>query len=282
MGDRPSLCHSLPVPIFDLSGLTDEKVVQEYRLSHPFPHATFTDVVRLDPEEVVAAFPDNDWDGWADRSSKFQPGKSSCRDISVMPLLLARMIHELSDPPFLRALSAMIGIDNLLPDPFLEGGGLQWTGPGGKLLPHTDFHLHPQLKLYRRANVLLFLNPDWKPGNGGELCLFNLGDEKPAARYEPRFGTCVAFTTDHRSVHGVNAISEGSPMRRSIALYYYTVEPAEVFSGDRRTWWYDPDASSERSVATRARLAAMKTALRASKTLTRLAYRVDPQKPELI
>jgi hypothetical protein len=270
------------VPIFDLSGLTDEKAVEQYRRGRPFPHAVFTDFVQLDPYEVVAAFPDPDWDGWADRSSKFQPGKSSCRDIGVMPPLLARMIHELSEPAFLRALSTLIGIDNLLPDPFLEGGGLQWTGPGGRMLPHTDFHLHLRLKLYRRANVLLFLNPDWKPGNGGELCLFNLGDERPAVRYEPRFGTCIAFTTDHRSVHGVNAISEGAEMRRSIALYYYTVEPADVFSGDRRTWWYDPEGSEVRSAATRARLVAMKTALRASNALTRLAYRVDPQKPELV
>jgi 2OG-Fe(II) oxygenase superfamily len=270
------------VPIFDLSGFTDEKAAEEYRLARPFPHAMFTDVVRLDPEEVVAAFPDKSWEGWADRSSKFQPGKSSCRDIGVMPPLLARMIHELSEPAFLRALSTLIGIDNLLPDPFLEGGGLQWTGPGGKLLPHTDFHNHPRMPLYRRANVLLFLNPDWEPGDGGELCLFNLGEEAPAARYEPRFGTCIAFTTDHRSVHGVTAISEGAHMRRSIALYYYTVESAEVFSGDRSTWWYDPEAPVERSPATRARLAAMKTALKASRTLTRLAYRVDPQKPELV
>ncbi len=270
------------MPIFDISSITDEQMVKRYRLARPFPHAMFTDFVRADPEEIVAAFPAEDWEGWADRSSKFQPGKSSCRDIGVMPPLLARMIHELSEPDFLQALSKLTGIDNLLPDPFLDGGGLQWSGPGGKLLPHTDFHNHRWIRLYRRANLLLFLNPDWKPGDGGELCLFNLGDEKPAALYEPRFGTCVIFTTDHRSVHGVSALSEGAGMRRSIALYYYTVEPAEIFSGDRRTYWYDPEAPSEQSALTKARLATMKTALRASRTLTRLAYRVDPQKPELV
>ncbi len=276
------LCHSLPVPLFDLSGLTDEQVVERYRLARPFPHAMFPDFVRADPEEVVAAFPAQDWEGWADRSSKFQPGKSSCRDIAALPPLLARMIHELSEPAFLRAASTLTGIDNLLPDPFLEGGGLQWSGPGGKLLPHTDFHLHPRIPLFRRVNLLLFLNPDWKPGSGGELCLFQLGDDEPAVRFEPRFGTCAIFTTDHRSVHGVSALSEDAHMRRSIALYYYTVESAEVFSGDRHTYWYDPDAPADRSATTRARLAAMKTALRASRTLTRLAYRVDPQKPELV
>ena len=199
-----------------------------------------------------------------------------------MPPLMRDLILQLSGPRFLRALSTVTGIDGLLPDPFLEGGGLQYTESGGKLLPHTDFHHHPRLRLFRRLNVLLYLNPDWQPDHGGELLLFNLGSDRPAVVVPPCFGTCVVFATDHRSVHGVRPLM-GSAQRRSIALYYYTIEDTDVFSGDRRTYWYPPRKEAEKAdVVGRARLKTMQTVLRASKLLTRLAYRIDPQKPDLV
>jgi hypothetical protein len=269
------------VTLFDLDRLEDPALIGHYRLAEPFPHVVLEDFARAAGADVVGAFPDLDWDGWSDRSSPFQPNKRSCRDIDRIPPLLAQMIHELSAPRFLRAISALTGIANMLPDPFLEGGGIQCTTAGGKLAPHTDFHLPPTLRLFRRANVLVFLNPEWKPGDGGELGLFNLGDDVPVVSVAPRFGTCVIFTTDHRSVHGVSPVAETAAPRRSIALYYYTVEPAEVFSGDRRTYWYGPPDNPDRTATERARLAAMKGALRGAKLLTRIAYRVDPQRPDL-
>jgi hypothetical protein len=267
---------------FDLERLKEPtlaSLVSTYRLAEPFPHIVLEDFVVASPEEVVSAFPDADWEGWTDRSHQFQPGKWSCRDIAAMPPLLMGMIHELSDPPFLRVLTELTAIEKLLPDPFLEGGGLQWTQAGGKLSPHTDFHNHPTLPLYRRMNALVFLNPDWKPSDGGELCMFNMGDEWPVVVVPPRYGTCVIFTTDHRSVHGVRPISSTAGRRRSIALYYYTVEPPEVFSGDRNTYWYEPTATPLPTRAERVRLGAMKAALNGSKLLAKIAYRVDPQHP---
>jgi hypothetical protein len=125
------------------------------------------------------------------------------------------------------------------------------------------------------------LNPDWRDQDGGELGLFALGSEQPTVLVPPRFGTCVLFTTDHRSVHGVTPIAPSFPMRRSIALYYYSVESSDVFSGDRRTYWYEPGRSADATSVDRARLLVMKASLRASKALTELAYRVDPQHPTL-
>lgn len=262
-------------------GAAGQRLAAQFRAADPFPHVVLTDVVGGDAEETVGAFPDQSWSGWASRASEHQPGKWSCRDIDVMPSLLRDLILSLSGPRFLRALSNLTSIEGLLPDPYLEGGGLQYSEEGGKLLPHTDFHYHPSLRLFRRVNVLLYLNPDWRPADGGELVLFNLGDERPSVVVPPRFGTCVIFTTDHRSVHGVNPLT-GSGQRRSIALYYYTIDDSEIFSGDRRTYWYPPEKHTHDDVGSRARLKVMQSALRASKALTRIAYRVDPQKPDLV
>jgi hypothetical protein len=140
------LWHSAVVPLFDierLEGPAGAAMAEQYRVAEPFPHVVLPDFIDADAAAIVGAFPDQSWSGWADRSSRFQPGKSSCRDLSVMPSVLRELIYELSEPRFLRAVSSVIAIPNLLPDPFLEGGGLQWTGPGGKLLPHPDFPFCP-------------------------------------------------------------------------------------------------------------------------------------------
>ena len=275
--------------LFDLDRLVGERgssLASQYRLADPFPHVVLENFLEVDVDQVLGAFPDLDWAGWTDVAShseaaaRHQPGKRTCHDIERIPPLFQQMIYELSTPRFLRALSELVDIPNLLPDPFLEGGGIQCTTPGGKLVPHTDFHYPPVLKLFRRVNVLLFLNPDWKPGDGGELDLFALGDDTPRVTVAPQFGTSVIFTTDNRSVHGVESIAETANPRRSIALYYYTVEEAEVFSGDRGTYWYEPfESIADQGVASKGRIFVMRSALRASKAFTRLAYRMNPQHP---
>ncbi len=275
--------------LFDFDRLVGESgssLASQYRLAEPFPHVVLENTLEVAVDQVLSSFPDLEWDGWFDvaaqseSAAKHQPGKRSCHEIELIPPLFQQMIYELSAPRFLRALSELVGIPNLLPDPFLEGGGIQCTTPGGKLVPHTDFHYPPVLKLFRRVNVLVFLNPDWKPGDGGELDLFALGDDTPRVVVAPQYGTCVIFTTDNRSVHGVDTIAETANPRRSIALYYYTVEEAEVFSGDRGTYWYQPFESLEnQGVTSKGRLLVMKSAMRASKALTHLAYRMNPQHP---
>ena len=266
---------------YDLERLAEPSLAVGYRIAEPFPHVVLEDFVRVPEQEIADAFPGPEWEHWANRTSRFQPGKSSCRDIEAMPPTLRAMVHELGEPPFLRALCALTGIPHLLPDPYLQGGGLQWTGPGGELSRHTDFHFHRTLPLFRRANVLIFLSSGWKEGDGGELCLFNLGDDRAVVTIPPRFGTCAIFTTDHRSVHAVRPISASARPRQSIACFYYTVESAEIFSGDRRARWYVDD-ERDHTPMERARLLAMKTSMSASKTLVRVAYRIDPQRPDLV
>ena len=45
----------------------------------------------------------------------------------------------------------------------------------GFLKMHADFNWHKKLKLYRRLNVLIYLNKDWDPEWGGD---FRLGTKE--------------------------------------------------------------------------------------------------------
>ncbi len=263
-----------------LEGKAGEEHAEQFRVAEPFPHTVIEGILLDDAHELATAFPEPSWDGWASRTSSYQPGKWSCRDLDVMPQTMRDLIFELSEPRFLRALSHITSIDALLPDLYLQGGGLQCMDPGGKLTPHTDFYRHPTFRLFRRVNVLLYLNPTWDPDNGGELVLFDFGDGQPVVSIPPRFGTCAIFATDHRSVHGVQPLT-GALRRCSIALFYYTVDDVDVFSADRQAYWYPPGVWQQRDLTVRARLKARDSALKVAKVLTHAAYRVDPEKANL-
>src|SRR5205085_3553897 len=147
------------------------------------------------------------------------------------------VLDELQSGPFLQLLERITGIERLIPDPYLEGGGLHLSTGGGILAPHTDFHLYRRLGLYRRVNILVYLNPVWRPGDGGELELMHAKRPDNKVRIDPRWGRCVIFETSDISVHGfTNPVRQGA-VRRSLALYYYTSTEATVFSGDATTHW---------------------------------------------
>ena len=116
------------------------------------------------------------------------------------------------------------------------GRGLHVSGPGGTLTPHTDFHVIRGLSLFRRLNLLFYLNPDWSPENGGMLELWNKQQDRIEKSVSPTLGTCVLFKTNNESMHGFTTPVAGRN-RQSVALYYYTAEEAEDFSGDGATYW---------------------------------------------
>ncbi len=121
----------------------------------------------------------------------------------------------------------MIGIDHLIPDPSLEGGGLHQSGTGGFLNIHADFTVHPHnRKWQRRANILLYLNDNWSPEYGGDLELWSADMKECVERVTPVANRVLIFTTDGTSFHG-----HPEPMRcpkgvsrRSLALYYFSIE----------------------------------------------------------
>ncbi len=205
---------------------------------------------------------------------QYQPGKLSCSDARLMPPLLRDLIQDLSQPPFLRFLEQVTGIPRLLPDPYLEGGGLHASGPGATLTPHTDFHVSTRLGLYRQVNVLLYLNPGWRREYGGALELFDGEPLAPVRSVVPAWGRMVIFRTDDRSPHGFTRPITDGRFRRSIALYYYTASESQGFAGDTSTYWKTHgDTSTSRR---RMRLAGYHALLTGSRALSMLAHRCNP------
>ncbi len=116
---------------------------------------------------------------------------------------------------------------NLYSDPGLNGGGLHIMGKGGKLNPHLDYVIHPKLNIKRKFNLIIFLTPNWKDKNGGELCFFTKNKKNKNIPGEivkkilPKFNRAVLFDTSMYSWHAVSRILTTNA-RKSIATYYLT------------------------------------------------------------
>jgi len=247
----------------------------EFEHAQPFPHLVLEKFLNQTPVELAGSFPAPDWPHWHKREDFYQSGKMYCRDTDVIPSPILSIFHELSSPPFLKVLESVTGIEGLIPDPYYDGGGLHCSGPAGVLMPHTDFHYADRLRLYRRLNLLLYLNPEWDASWGGCLELWEKGSQRPAKVVAPNWGTCVIFRTDDQSVHGFSTPIEAGHWRCSIALYYYTSREAARFSGDAFTYWQQ---HGKQSGMNRLRLRWSQLLTRAAHRLSSIAHRANPNK----
>lgn len=133
----------------------------------------------------------------------------------------ADFIRQLNGQKFLDQMEDMTGIEGLIADPELKGGGLHEIPPGGFLKMHVDFNWHPRLQAVRKLNLLLYLNEEWKWN--GDLILSPDGTER-ATSIAPIFNRCVVFPTTETSWHGHPDPLRAPRSRKSIALYYYVKE----------------------------------------------------------
>lgn len=129
-------------------------------------------------------------------------------------------LGALMSEDFCADLSRLTGIEDLVPDPNLLGGGLHMIAPGGWLNVHADFNWSARLRGVRRVNLLLYLNRDWKWN--GELLLTD-GDKNVFHKIAPIFNRCVIFNTTEESFHGHPEPLDAPRPRKSIAMYYYTL-----------------------------------------------------------
>lgn len=219
-----------------------------FQSATPFPHIVLDELLRSNSlEELQSAFPNSDWSGWfqtPENARKWQPDKLACDDIRLIPEPLDRLIFELNSGPVLRWLEQLSGIPHLVPDAQLHGGGLHSTLPGGKLVPHIDFHIGENRRLYRRLNLLIYLNADWSSEHGGALELWDHSADRVIHEVPPVLGRTVLFRTDADSMHGFSSPVAVRP-RNSIAIYYYTAEPPERYSGDTATHWRAASAGND-------------------------------------
>jgi 2OG-Fe(II) oxygenase superfamily len=203
----------------------------EYMAASSYPHLVFDDF--LDPAVVAKAideFPPLDpaqWNNYLHANER----KFSNTDPVTWGPTLQEILAVLNSPRFVAFVGKLIGVENLLPDPTLEGGGLHQSTTGGFLNVHADFTVHPHnRKLQRRANILLYLNPDWQAEYGGDLEIWSRDMSQCVEKVSPIANRVLIFSTEQDSFHGhpdPMTCPEGMA-RRSMALYYFSLEDDPV------------------------------------------------------
>lgn len=211
--------------LIDISNLKDE-----YRSNTPFPHIVIDNFLSSDlAEKALALYPKESDINWFKYNNVFEK-KIASNDLSILP----EFYHDLlvayfSSPYFVNFLEDLTGIKGLVCDPNFRGGGLHQILPGGKLDVHADFNVHPDLGLYRRINVILYLNKDWKDEYGGHLELWNTAMTECVHKILPIFNRAVIFNISDDAFHGHpdELKCPDGMSRKSIAVYYYSKQKPE-------------------------------------------------------
>jgi len=211
-----------------------KQLSNQYQEAQPFPHIV---IDKFLPETILDSVLDEfnkneNW--WYDRVKWTEPYQVNKfywpHDIETannmpndLPTISA-LVNYLNSPIVLKYLEELTGIDNLISDELLMGGGLHKITSGGKLAIHKDYNVHPVKKMYRRLNLLIYLNKDWKQEWEGNLELWDKDHTNLEVSVEPLFNRAVIFTISEDSLHGhpVPLNTPKNVSRNSIALYYFT------------------------------------------------------------
>ena len=178
---------------------------------------------------LIEGFPkleSNLWDSTNDEDIEIKH-RSIWKSEFDIPDKILPAIRIFNSSIFLTAISKLFDIPKLMPDPYFSGGGLNVTESGGLLDIHVDGNYHDASGLHRRVNAILYLNPGWSEGWGGEFGLYDSKGEKLIKKVSPIFNRLVVFDTHDKSFHGLPEPLNfpKNSNRKSIILYYYTKAP---------------------------------------------------------
>ena len=214
--------------VVDFSAVHDTfgSLSEAYQSAEPFPHVSipsmFEDSIL---REIRDEFPRPE-DMGGRFSGTIEGGKFTESNFASFGPMTQQFVAACNSGPFLQSMSKLTGIDGLISDPYLTGGGQHQTGTGGRLKVHSDFNVHPFLPLSRRLNMLVYLNDPWDDSWGGALELWDREMTHAVVAVPPTFGRVAIFTCSDFSYHGLPdplGCPDGT-FRRSLAFYYYTAD----------------------------------------------------------
>lgn len=156
------------------------------------------------------------------------------------------IFKELYSEEFIEKIEKITGVNDIIRNNIpLEGAGIHKVYNEGFLLMHEDFnHTHDEKNglLYRRINLLLYMNPEWKEEYNGHLLLYDRNLHQVTKKILPILNRCVIFKTPS-SIHG-----HPEPLkipedisRQALALYYYTKDTNGLTDREKelsRVTWY--------------------------------------------
>jgi hypothetical protein len=129
-------------------------------------------------------------------------------DIANLPIM-QKMYNKFSTPDFLQSLEKKLGIQGIVPDPYLTGAGYSEIKDHGDLKPHIDFNWNDNIKMYRVCSLIIYLSNDYE---GGEIWF---EDRDPVITKRNR---AIIFEHSETIRHQVMPVKG---IRRNLRFFYY-------------------------------------------------------------
>ena len=207
--DQSEYLNNKPFPHIELNGLWDKSLLKQCN-------------------EEINQF--NDWDGEKNFYGSIK--KRYSNKYQIFPESVKKVVDEVQSVEFLKWLKTFTGEEIIHNDPYMEGGGIHSITQGGFLKIHADFNWHKKIKLYRKLNILIYLNESWEDSWGGFLELWAKDLKKCEKKFNPIFNKTIIFSTDDFSFHGHPDPLKcpSNVWRNSLAFYYYSpIKPKRVY-----------------------------------------------------
>ena len=201
-----------------------------FKKAIPFPHTVIDNLFDNDfLNKLNDRYPKDGEVAWWKYDNIFER-KLAFDDIRKLDKIFEEYFNVVNSFKFVKTLESLTGINNLIADPSLRGGGLHRIKRGGKLDIHADFNYHKITGWHRRLNVITFLNKDWLESFGGHTEFWSIDMSRCITKVLPIFNRTVIFIASEYSWHG-----HPHPLtcpedreRRSLATYYYSLPDGHV------------------------------------------------------
>src|SRR5450631_831809 len=221
------------------------EIQREFLQAKPFRHVAIDNFLLPDKcESLLRDFPAFDKKG-ATNELGLIGRKAVVEHASQISRFYKTFFQYVNSEAFLDAMSELTGVQDLIADKTLFGGGTHNNLDGQGLDVHIDFNIDERNMLHRRINLLIYLNKEWEEAWGGAIELHS--DPRNAAADEvasflPLFNRAVIFETNEYSWHGFQRISlppdKQHLSRKSFSIYLYTKDrPAEEVVAPHTTFY---------------------------------------------
>ena len=212
-----------------------EALGKQFQNANPFPSICIDNFLDADfAVEVARSYPDfsNAQKQGREFRTVNEKSKVQITNSSKFPKPVAQLHKALASRDFISSMQTLSGINGLSFDEHFSGGGMHITNRSGILDVHVDFNYSEEIQLYRRLNILVYLNETWEESWGGEVELWDKEVKNCISQIPPLINRCVIFATSDSSFHGVTAVNAppGNP-RKSFAIYLYNNESSSTAHG---------------------------------------------------
>tara|TARA_R110002153_G_scaffold39711_1_gene114194 strand:- start:39 stop:767 length:729 start_codon:yes stop_codon:yes gene_type:complete len=224
---------------------------EPYNSQLPFPHLVFDDfldeTILYDASLEAKFLSENmDTEGWRFDKKDHHHSQVAKRSLTVIDNMTPaiRLISQyVNNPQFLTFLREMTGMPGLVGDWTFNGGGLHVTPKDGFLNVHQDFNFLGPIEspeLYRKVNLLIYLNEEWKDDYNGNLELWESDLSDKAHEIVPQYNRAVIFNIeDAPHGHPTPLTCPEGESRRSLAYYFYDTIPLTTDLKERAYWKKD-------------------------------------------